>query len=164
MLAALAAVICLTAYFPYVTYAAPAVAGLMLLPAVIEINKKWAFGTYIASLLPVLLLAENEAKLLYVFFFGWYPIVKAILDAMKKRVYEWLIKIVVFNVAILSAYGVISLITDVTLEEFGQFGKYTALVLLLTGNVVFVLYDFAINQVAAFYWTRIHKQISRIFK
>ena len=164
MLAALAAIACLAAYFPYITYAAPAIAGLMLLPAVIEINVFWAFGGFAASLLPVLLLAETEAKLLYLFFFGWYPIVKALIERIDRRRIEWPIKVAVFNVAIVSAYFVISRFTDVSLEEFGQLGKYGAIIFLIAGNVVFVLYDIAVNQVASIYMVRIHRQIKRLFK
>lgn len=161
--AALAAVFVLAAYFPYVTYAAPALAGLMMLVPVIEMNLRWAFGCYIASLMPVLLLAEPEAKLLYVFFFGWYPIAKALIERINKHLPEWIIKLVVFNIAVIAAYAVMSVITDVSLEEFGVFGKYGAYIFLALGNIVFVLYDFAIAQVATFYLLRIHPQVKRMF-
>lgn len=162
--AALASVFVLAAYFPYVTYAAPAVAGLMMIVPLVEINISWAFGAYAASLLPVLLLAEPEAKLLYVFFFGWYPIVKALIERMRRRIPEWIIKIAVFNVAVVAAYAALSLLTDISLEEFGILGKYGALIFLAAGNVVFVLYDFAIVQVASYYMQRLHPQVRRLFK
>ena len=41
IMAALATVIMLVSYFPYLTYAVPAIAGLCIMVVVIEINKKW---------------------------------------------------------------------------------------------------------------------------
>ena len=42
------------------------------------------------------------------------------------------------------------------LESFGDFGKYSVLVLLALGNVVFVIYDFALTRVISMYihWFR----------
>lgn len=36
----------LTSAIPTLTYAIPAIAGLLLVIIVIEVNKKWAFGVY----------------------------------------------------------------------------------------------------------------------
>ena len=43
LLSALAVVLMLTAYFPYLTYAVPAFAGLCIMAVLIEIGPKWAF-------------------------------------------------------------------------------------------------------------------------
>ena len=42
------------------------------------------------------------------------------------------------------------------LESFGNFGRYSALVLLLMGNVVFAVYDFALTNIVIVYhqWFR----------
>ena len=39
----------LLSYFPYLTYAVPAVAGLFIMVAVIEAGYKWALGAYAAA-------------------------------------------------------------------------------------------------------------------
>ena len=57
MMAALASVFMLLSYFPYLTYAIPALAGLFIMVIVIEIDCKWAIGGYIASAFLVFLLA-----------------------------------------------------------------------------------------------------------
>lgn len=161
--AALATVFTLAAYFPYVTYAAPAVAGLVMLVPLVETDTKWAFGSFLASLLPVLILAEVEAKMLYVFFFGWYPIIKSIIERINKRVIEWIIKLAVFNITVIATYYVLSILTDFTFEEFGIFGKYGALIFLAAGNLVFVMYDIAIARVATNYLLRIHPKVIKMF-
>ncbi len=162
--AALATVITLAAYFPYVTYAAPAVAGLVTVMLVIETNKKWAAASFLVSAVLVLLFAEPESKFLYVFFFGYYPIVKAAVEKINKPIIEWAIKIITFNAAMLIIYGVLSFVVDLSVEDFGVLGKYGAWIFLAAGNLVFVLYDIAIAQVAAFYIQRIHPSVRKLFK
>jgi hypothetical protein len=70
MFAALSVVLMLAAYFPYLTYGVPAVASIFVMLAVIEAGKGYASLTYLASAVITLLLAEPEAKMLYVCFLG----------------------------------------------------------------------------------------------
>ena len=78
----------LTAVIPTLTYALPAVAGVLLVVMVIDVGKKWAFGVYAAvSLLSLLVLPDKEAAVLYVFFFGLYPIFKSVLAARLRGVW-----------------------------------------------------------------------------
>ena len=85
IIAALSAVFMLLSYFPYLTYAVPAVAGLLIMITVIEAGHKWGIGAYIAASALVFLFAEPEGKLLYICFFGYYPILKAVFDRRKSR-------------------------------------------------------------------------------
>lgn len=151
-MAALAASFMLLSYFPYLTYAVPAFSGLFIMITVIELGNKWALGSYFASLLPILLFAEIECKLLYVMFFGFYPVVKALCEKMRKPILEWIIKIVVFNAAVLITYLFFAKLFGVTLDDFNEFGKYGAVLFLLAGNIVFVLYDIAVSRMAMFYF------------
>ena len=91
-MAALASVFMLTSYFPYLTYAIPALAGLFIMVAFIETDIKWAAVTYIASSVLIFFVAEPEAKLLYIMFFGYYPIIKALFERVRSRVFEYLFK------------------------------------------------------------------------
>ena len=151
-MAALAASFMLLSYFPYLTYAVPAFSGLFIMITVIELGNKWALGSYFASLLPILLFAEIECKLLYVMFFGFYPVVKALCEKMRKPILEWIIKIAVFNAAVLVTYLFFAKLFGVTLDDFNEFGKYGAVLFLLAGNIVFVLYDIAVSRMAMFYF------------
>ena len=84
MMASLSLVVMLAAYFPYVTYALPALAGCFLVIISIEINKKWAFVVYAAVGALSFLVCEKEAAVLYIFFFGYYPILKAVFEQFHK--------------------------------------------------------------------------------
>lgn len=164
MMAALASLFMLTSYFPYLTYAIPAVAGLFIMVAVIEINAKWATAAYVASAVIVALIAEPEAKMLYVLFFGYYPVLKAVFEKLKSRLLEYVLKFAVFNAAVIFAYSVVATLIGVDLSDMGDFGKYSSIVLLIAANVVFVVYDLAVTKMAQFYIIRIHPQLSKILK
>lgn len=164
MLAALSVLFMLMGYFPYFTYTAPAVAGVLLMVAVIEIDLKWALGTYIASSVIIFLIGETESKLMYVFLFGFYPIVKAAVERIRKPVLEWIVKLAVFNAAVLAVYGALSFVFDLSVDDFGAFGEYGALIFLAFGNFVFVIYDIAVSRLSQFYFARLHDKIQKILK
>ncbi len=154
----------LLSYFPYLTYGIPAVAGLFIMAVVIELNCKWAFVSFLASAVLVFLTAEKESMLIYVAFMGYYPIIKALLERIRKPILEWIIKIIIFNAAVLLVYFVLAGLVNINMEDFGEFGKWGAVILLLTGNVVFVLYDIAVSRMASLYIILIKPKLNKILK
>ncbi len=164
LLTALAVAIMLLSYFPYFTYAVPAVSGLVGLVVLIEIGGKWPLLTYIVSAVLILIFAEPEAKLMYALFFGYYPILKAYIERIGKRVVQYLIKFVVFNAAILSVYFIAVKILGMPLDDFDTFGKIGLIVFLVLANITFFLYDIVLVRVAAVYMKKIHPAIKKSFK
>ena len=161
---ALATVIMLTGYFPYLTYAIPAVAGLLVMVVCIEIGIKYAVGTFVASAFLVLLTAEPETKILYVLLLGFYPIVKALVEKIGKAPVEWLIKFTVFNLCIVAYYKLTVSVLGISFDDFGEFGKWGTYAFWAAANVVFVLYDIAVSRMAMFYISKLHPKVSKIFK
>lgn len=164
MMSALAVLVMLTSYFPYLTYAIPAIAGLFIMVTVIETNVKWATLAFAASAVITVLVAEPEAKMLYVLFFGYYPILKAVFEKTKSRVVEYLLKFAVFNAAVVVAYSFVATFIGVDLSNMGDFGKYTSAILLAAANIAFPIYDLAVTKMAHFYIMRLHPQVSKILK
>lgn len=164
MMTALACVFMLSSYFPYFTYVIAQFAGLFIMVAVIEIDLKWATLAYIASSIIIAIIAEPEAKMLYILFFGYYPIVKVLLERTKSRVLEYILKFALFNIAIIFAYAVVAQFIGVELENNSTLGNYFLIVLLLMGNVIFPIYDIAVSRVASLYMYRLHPTVSKIIK
>ncbi len=165
MMAALATATMLLSFFPYLTYAIPAVAGLFIMVVVIEIDLKWAMLSYLASaIISLLILPEPESKLLYICFLGYYPVLKAIMEKLNKNPLEWIFKIISFNIALVIVYFAFSRVVNFSLDELGVFGKYGAIALWFMGNAVFVIYDIAVSRMAMMYMSVIHPKIKRIFK
>lgn len=165
MIAALSVVIMMLTIIPVMTYAAPAFAGILLMVVVIEINKKWAFGVYAAAgILSLLLATDKEAAVMYVAFFGYYPIIKAVLESKLPRAVEWIVKFLIFNVTMVASYFVLIKVFGISMEDMNELGKYGPLILLALGNVVFVVFDIAITRIATLYIIRWQKQFRRLFK
>ncbi|MEG0229976.1 MAG: hypothetical protein RR640_05165, partial [Oscillospiraceae bacterium] len=79
----------LTALIPVGTYALPAIAGVLLIVIVDEFDYKWGYLVYFAvSLLSFFITPDREAATLFIFFFGQYPITKALLEKIKNKVLE----------------------------------------------------------------------------
>ncbi len=163
--AALGAVIMLLAYFPYFTYAVPAITGVLTIMVMIEVDKKWAFATYTITSVLAFLFAESEAKFMYIIFFGYYPIIKAIIEKVKNRGVQYLLKFLVFNTSIVLFYAVLAkLFLMPQISDFGEFGKYSVVLFLLLGNLTFYLYDIVLVKAANLYILKIHPKIQKIRK
>ena len=156
--ASLAASFMLVSYFPYLTYTIPAFAGLFMMLPLVEVGYKYSFASYIVSAFLVMLFAEKEAAVLYVCFFGHYPIVKSLVEKLRKTAVEWILKLLLFNVCVLIAYLVLSFVFDITIDDLGAY------ILLAAANVVFVVYDIAISRAATLYVYKIHPNIRKIIK
>jgi len=161
---ALAVVFMLLGYFPYFTYSAPAVAGLFIMIPLLEIDKKYAFLSYLSSSVIVFFTCETEAKMLFILFFGYYPILKAVIEKLRKQLLEWIIKIISFNTAVAVCYFALKLLTDIKVDDFGILGKYGALIFLVLCNFAFVLYDIAISRVSNIYFVKLHPKILDILR
>ena len=149
----------MTGLFPFSTYALPALAGLLMVAVAAETGPSWAFTLYAAvSILSFLMTPDKEAMLMFVFFFGHYPITKSLLEKIKIKPLALILKFLCFNACVVLAYLIIVFIFRIPdiLTEFGDFGKYSVIVLLALGNLLFVCYDFALTQITRtyLYWFR----------
>ena len=157
----------LTGVFPFATYAVPALSGILMIIVVVETNAKWALLVYLAvSILGIFITPDREAAMMFVAFFGHYPILKLFLERIRPRVLEYVLKVVCFNICIIAAYLVIIFVFQMPdiLTEMGAFGKYSALVLLGLGNVVFIVYDFATTRLVSAYVEWFRPKFLRRFK
>ncbi len=162
--AALAATFMLTSYFPYLTLAIPGVAGLFMMMPLVEVGIGYAFLAYGVSTGIVLLSAEPEAACIYVCFLGYYPILKSLIEKLKSRVLEWILKISVLNLAIFAVYMVTTFVFRISVDDLGELGKYGAYIFVVACNIVFIVYDFAVSRMGQLYMIKIHPIVKKIFK
>lgn len=148
-----------TGMIPFSYYALPALAGLVLIAVREENGLSTALIVFAAvSLLSVFVVPIKEAALLFIAFFGYYPILQETFAKIRPKALSWVVRLVIFNAAVVTAYWVIVNVFGITeiLEEFGDFGKYSVLVLLAFANVFFVIYDGAVKNITLAYrnWFR----------
>lgn len=167
MVAALCVVLMLlTGVLPFLTYAVPAMAGMLMVVTVIECGHKWALLVYLAvSLLSLLMAPDKVAAFVFVFFLGYYPILKDALERIPSRIGQWLVKLLLFNVSITAAYLIMiyGLQMPDVMTEMGGLGRFTGVVTLGLANVVFVIFDRALTRVIGFYITVFRPKFLRRF-
>ena len=149
----------MTGMFPFSTYALPALAGILMVAVAVETGPSWAYTLYAAvSILSFIMTPDKEAMLMFVMFFGHYPVTKLLIEKIRSIVVRCFVKFLCFNACIVAAYLIIIYLFQMTevLTDFGDFGKYSVLVLLVLGNILFITYDFALTNIMKAYvaWFR----------
>lgn len=141
MMAALAIVImCLGGLIPVATFVCPMLCMLLLVVVLRTCGRRIAWAWYGAvSILSVLLSPDKEAAAVFLFL-GYYPIIKPDMDRMRLK---WLWKLLLFNGAVLLMYWLLMGVFGMTQlsAEFEELGTAMTMVMLLLGNLVFILLD-----------------------
>lgn len=136
----------------------PGIAGILLMIIAVEVNIPWAFLTYLAvSLLSLIITFDKEAALIFIMFFGHYPIVRFYIQKIPLRLIRLAVKLILFNICIIGYFYVTVYIfgLDEMLDEFDDFGRYGAYIMLAMANVLFVLYDLNLDNIYRIYIKRL---------
>ncbi len=152
-LAALAVVLMLLGgIIPIGTYCCPILASLLLIPVLDACGTRLALAWYGAvALLAVLLCPDKETAAVFVFF-GYYPICKPFLDRLP-RLPRRLCKGLLFNLSVVVMYALLIFVLGMAAlgEEFRQTGTAMLILLLVLGNVTFVLVDVLAGRLTLLY-------------
>ncbi len=141
----------MTGLVPFAIYALPAAAGAVLIAVVVENGKKTAVVVYIAvSLLSLFVVPDREAAIMYIFVFGYYSIIKSGLDKIRPKPLSYIVKLIIFNISAVMGYLIVIYVLGIP-DVLSEFGRYSALILLGCGNIVFLIYDFLIGNLFKFY-------------
>lgn len=152
-LAALAVVfMMLGGIIPIGTYCCPILASLLLIPVLDRCGVGLAWAWYGAvGILGALMCPDKEAAAVFVFF-GYYPICKPYLDRLPKLLRR-LCKALLFNLSVVVMYALLILVLGMAAlgEEFRQTGTVMLILLLVLGNVTFLLVDVLTGRLTLLY-------------
>lgn len=127
-------------------YAAPIIAGLLLVPIGDAWGRKYQWMLWgVVSALSLLFVPNVEENLMFAGLFGWYPILRAKLEKLPKLL-RWPAKLAVFNGAVLVIEALVMWLIAPAAEA-----SWMLAALLVMANVVFVLYDFVIPRIQAIF-------------
>ncbi len=125
-------------------YAAPILAGLCFIPVGQKYGRKYHIVLYVATDILCFLFVPNiEENLMFAGLFGWYPIVRPLLQKLPKFL-KLMVKLAVFNIVIVVIEW---LVMTVLAPE--TVGGVLLWVLLILGNITFLVYDCLIPRVEA---------------
>lgn len=136
-------------------YAAPMLAGLLILPLGMMLGRREQLLVWISvSLLCLMLISDWEQNLMYLCLFGPYPILYPLFQKLPKGL-RLMSKLAFFNLVTVVAEALVLL---VLVPEPLSAGMIIALLAL--GNLTFLLYDRLIPLFALI----LHKHLNRILK
>jgi len=137
------------------TYAGPVLAGFLLIPVQYEYGWRWTIPVWLVTgVLTLMLSPDWEMGLIYLLLLGWYPAVKPFFDRL--GIVGWILKFLAFNVLAIALYSVLFSILGMAELGFATIGG--ALLLLGMGNILFLLYDFALKKLEGLYKTKIRSR------
>ena len=167
IVSALAVIAMLVTYLsPLLVYTAPPLAGILLILIVNEIGYRWAFGTYVSiSLLSVFLIADKESAVFFTMFFGYYPILKLLMDShIKSRIVRIVLKFLLFNVSVAASVAVCVFVFHIPYDDFSESGYLMIVVFWVMLNLLMFVYDFLIKALQNLYCRKLRDRIHRIFR
>lgn len=128
---------------PVMTYCAPMMCGVFLLPIFAEYGKKAAWTAFAATAVMTLILGTDKEAAFFYIFFGYYPILKWSMDRIKKKPLRLGAKLLMFNLSFLLLYAFLGFVLhmDAVLSELTGMGTLAMLVFGLMFNACMLLYD-----------------------
>ena len=146
-------------------YAVPMLLGL------ISVMIKKTFGTpsavfvYVAvSLLSLILVPEKESVMMFVLFFGYYPIIRESFEKIKSKVIRYVLKLILFNASLTVIELICVFIFGIPFFEDGVFSAGLLIGFAAVMNFVFVMYDFLLRMFLILYEKKIEKRIKKYIK
>ncbi len=144
----------MTGVIPLLYLVLPMLSGLLLLIVVEEVDTRWACLTYAAvSLLSLFVTYDKEAALIFIMFFGHYPILHKYLNRVPTKLLSILVKLLVFNGCMVAYFYVNVYLFGLQdlLEAFEDFGKYGSIIILVVMNPFFLMYDYSLTGLCEIY-------------
>lgn len=135
-----------------------ALAGLVNAAAVVSVGLHAGVFCYVSTgLLGLFLSPDKGLAVLYLLFFGLYPLVKCLIERLRKMPLEWVLKLVFFNLILTLSYFLFqrSLLVNLPGEGPILWALYPA------ASLVFVAYDLGFSRLIALYTARIDKNLRR---
>jgi len=143
----------LTGVFPMMDFALPALAGVLLISVVVELGRKWAALCWLAvSLVSFFVAPLKDSALFYFVLLGHYPILKSMIEGLRRPVLEWVLKFGCLNLT--AGIGLAAVVWLFRMEDY--MGVLEAAPLMLLGgllllNAVFFVYDIALTRLVSAY-------------
>lgn len=135
-----------------------AAAGLLPAAAVISVGLKAGLLCWAGvSLLAFLLVPDKFCVLLFGALFGLYPIVKSLVERLRRKPVEYLLKLAFFNAAFTLIYLTM---TGAVAASLPQALGGSVWVLYGAANVVFIMYDYGFSKLIGLYIARVQRAVS----
>ena len=153
----------MTMILPVAAYSSVMLTGLCTSLIVEEIDRKYALCSFAAvSILSAVLIPDKESVILYVVFFGYYPVLKDFIETKFKKLVNFVIKMLVFNSACLISFFTSIYVLSVPKDSFMIGDLYLPWVILIMANLLFLIYDYTLEVMIRLYRVRFKKYLQKM--
>ena len=161
MTVALSAVVMLTSsLLTIMTYAAPLMAGILLIPVMLEFGQQYAWLTWFAAALLTLILGFDKELALFYLCFGFYPVLKPRLDRIPTKPMRLTVKLLLFTVLLSALYAFLILVLhlDSVVQDFAEMGQVFSILFLIALDCCLLLYDHLLGSMMFIYIRRFREK------
>lgn len=147
------------------SYTTPLLLGIIMLMVNRTFGRSAAVTTYFASsVLSMILVTDKESVLLYVLFFGYYPILKNKIDSLKFKPLRIFVKLILFNFSLAAAELLSYYVFSIPFFEDGSKSVWIVIAFTAAMNVIFALFEFLLNKYFVLYVNKFEPEIKKLFK
>lgn len=144
-------------------YTMPLVAGLVMIILLDSISQKSALLTFIStSIISFILLNDKECVLLYILFFGYYPLIRDKINDIKPKFLSYLLKFITFNAAMVLTQVLCVYVFGIPFDD--MLGKWGIVLFVLCLNLVFVVFDKLYTLLLRLYRIKLKKKVEKYIK
>ncbi len=135
---------------------AAVIASVACIFASIEFGGAYPWLIYaVTGILSLILVPNPMSALMYILFFGFYPILRHSLDK-KGRVFGWILKELVFNLSLAVLLLLWKFVFSTEAEPF-----VLDLIFIVLAEIVFPVYDVALGRISQMYMTKIRHKLKK---
>lgn len=144
-------------------YTMPLVASLVMIILLDSISQKSALLTFVStSVISFILLNDKECVLLYVLFFGYYPLIRDKINDIKPKFLSYLLKFITFNAAMVLTQVLCVYVFGIPFDD--MLGKWGIVLFVLCLNLVFVVFDKLYTLLLRLYRIKLKKKVEKYIK
>ena len=144
-------------------YTMPLIASLIMIILLDSISQKSAILTFIStSVISFILLSDKECLLLYVLFFGYYPLIRDKINDIKPKFLSVLLKYLTFNASMILTQILCVYVFEIPFDD--MLGKWGIVIFIICLNLVFAVYDKLYDLLLKLYRIKLKKKVEKYIK
>lgn len=144
-------------------YTMPLVASLVMIILLDSISQKSALLTFVStSIISFILLNDKECVLLYILFFGYYPLIRDKINDIKPKILSYLLKFITFNAAMVLTQVLCVYVFGIPFDD--MLGKWGIVLFVLCLNLVFAVFDKLYTLLLKLYRIKLKKKVEKYIK
>ena len=141
-------------------YTAPMLCGLIMIILKESIGEKSCWSVFaVCSIIGVLFLPDKECVLTYIFFFGYYTIIRDKFDKLPKAAATAL-KFLLYNIMIASSQAILVFAFHIPFDN--DFGKWSIPIFFVAFNFVFVFYEKMLPRLTFVYYKKYKNRVDSL--